>query len=110
MLDFGLLSEKFQRQVLTRLIADPSTKAKLISLNPWLSHPGAVSDSTAIIEKNQRAVLQYYGTQQYRHRLLAIYDQVVNHPVCHRIDKGALRDAFFDLDRFSLLKWGAYER
>ena len=109
MVDFGILSEKFQRQVLTRLIADPSTKAELVSLNPWLSHPGVVADSSAIIENNRRAVLQHYGTEQYRNRLLAIYDQIVNHPVCHRIDKRALREAFFDLDRFSLLQWGAYD-
>lgn len=109
MLDFGVLSEKFQRQVLDRLIADPSTMSELASLNPWLSHPGAVSDPSAIIENNRRAVEQHYGTQQYCNRLLAIYDRIVNHPVCHRIDKGALRDAFFDLDRFSLLKWGAYD-
>ncbi|MBR9987600.1 MAG: hypothetical protein KFF68_16975, partial [Desulfosarcina sp.] len=42
-IDFGLLSEKFQRQVLTRLIAQPSAKAELVRLNPWLSHLGEVS-------------------------------------------------------------------
>ncbi len=108
-IDFGLLSEKFQRQVLARLATDPLSKVELVRLNPWLSHPGEVADMSAIIENNRRAILQNYGTPQYRHRLLAIYDQVVNHPVFHRIDKGALRDVFFDLDRFSLLKWGAYE-
>ncbi len=107
-IDFGLLSEKFQRQVLARLVSNPSAKAELISLNPWLAHPGVVSDPSEIIENNRRAVLQHYGTKRYRNRLLAIYDQIVNHAVCHRIDKGALCDAFFDLDRFPLLKWGAY--
>jgi hypothetical protein len=46
---------------------------------------------------------------RYRRRLMAIYEQVIRRAVCHRIDKAALREAFFDLDRFSLLKWGAYE-
>jgi hypothetical protein len=109
MVDFGMLSEKFQRQILAHLISKPVAKVELIALNPWLSNPGVVSDSTSIIENNRRAVLQHYGTRQYRHRLLHIYDQTVNHPVCHRIDKGALLDAFFDLDRFSLLKWGAHD-
>lgn len=108
--DFGILSEKFQRQVLNRLIADPSAKAALVSLNPWLSHPGFVPEPSAIIESNRHAIEQHYGKQRYRHRLLAVYDRVVNHPVCHRIDKGALCDAFFDLNRFSLLKWAAYDR
>jgi hypothetical protein len=107
--DFGLLGEKFQRQVITHLVADPATKAELVSLNPWLAHPGEVADTSAIIENNRRVIEQHYGTEQYRHRLLAIYDQIVNHPVCHRIDKRALWEAFFDLDRFSLLQWGAYD-
>jgi len=109
MVDFGILSEKFQRQVLTRLIADPSTKAELVSLNPKLSHSGVVAEFSATIENNRLAILQHYGAEQYRNRLLAIYDQIVNHPVCHRIEKIALREAFFDLDRFSLLRWGAYD-
>ncbi len=107
--DFGILSEKFQRQVLVRLVANPSTKAELASLNPWLSHPGMVSDPSAVIEKNRRSVMQHYGTEQYRDRLIEIYNRIVNHPVRHRIDKRALRDAFFDFDRFSLLQWGAYD-
>lgn len=109
MVDFGLLSEKFQRQVLARLMVAPSAKVELVSLNPWLSCPGVVANPSAIIEKNRRAVLKHYGTKQYRTRLLTIYHQIVTHPVCHRIDKRALREAFFDLDRFSLLQWGAYE-
>ena len=106
--DLGILSEKFQKQVLTRLITAPSSKTELVSLNPWLSHPGEVEGSSAIIENNRLAVIEHYGTNQYRDRLMAIYDRIVNHPVCHRIDKRALREAFFDLDRFSLLQWGTY--
>jgi hypothetical protein len=106
--DLGILSEKFQKQVLTRLTTEPSSKIELVSLNPWLSHPGEVEGSSTIIENNRLAVIEHYGTNQYRDRLMAIYDRIVNHPVCHRIDKRALREAFFDLDRFSLLQWGAY--
>ena len=110
LVDFGILSEKFQRQVLTRLITNASTKAELVSLNPWLTHAGEIVDQSAIIENNRRAVLQHYGTAQYRNRLLVIYDRIVHHPVRHHIDKRTLREAFFDLDRFSLLRWGAYDR
>ncbi|WP_372678161.1 hypothetical protein [Desulfosarcina sp.] len=108
-IDFGLLSEKFQRQLIARLIADPSAKVELVRLNPWLSHPGEVSNPSAIIENNRRAIMQNYGAEQYRRRLMAIYDQVAQYPVCHQIDKRALRESFFDLDRFSLLQWGAYD-
>jgi hypothetical protein len=110
MVDFGVLNEKFQRQVIAHLIDDPSTKAELIALNPWLSQPDVISDSSAIIENNREVVLQHYGAARYRNRLLEIYDQIINRPVSHRIDKVALRDAFFKLDRFSLLQWGEYDR
>lgn len=107
--DFGLLSEKFQRQVLARLMTDPSAKAELGSLNPRLAHPGGAAGSSAIIESNRQAVLRHYGTEQYSERLLEIYGRIVDHPVGHRIDKAALRDAFFNLDRFSLLQWSPYD-
>jgi hypothetical protein len=107
--DFGLLSETFQRQVLERLIHDPSARADLVALNPWLSHPGEVSAASTMIEHNRRSVLEQYSLDQYRTRLLDMYERVAGHAVSHRIDKMALLDAFFDLDRFSLLKWGRYD-
>ncbi|MEE4113949.1 MAG: hypothetical protein V2I40_14110 [Desulfobacteraceae bacterium] len=107
--DFGLLSEKFQRQVLARLTALPAQKRELVGLNPWLANPGMVSDSGALIASNRQAVRRQYSLKRYRSRLLEIYQQVDRHAVHHRIDKRALHDAFFDLDRFSLLKWGPYE-
>jgi hypothetical protein len=107
--DFGVLSEKFQRQILSRLLRNPSAKTDLIRLNPWLAQPGKVADAPAKIENNRRMVLSRYATADYRSRLLRIYHQVISHPVTQQIDKAALRDAFFDLDHFPLLKWGAYE-
>ena len=107
--DFGLLSEKFQRRVLARLARNPSARTDLIRLNPWLAHPGSVADAPAMIEDNRRVVLSRYTTADYRRRLLSIYHQVISHPVTQQIDKNTLREAFFDLDHFPLLKWGAYE-
>jgi hypothetical protein len=62
-----------------------------------------------MIEHNRRSVLEQYSLDQYRTRLLDMYERVAGHAVSHRIDKMALLDAFFDLDRFSLLKWGRYD-
>lgn len=107
--DFGLLSETFQRQILVRLIHDPSARADLVALNPWLSRPGVVSAAPAMVDHNRRSVLEQYGLDQYRTRLLNVYERVAGHAVRHRIDKKALLDAFFDLDRFSLLQWGRYD-
>jgi hypothetical protein len=107
-MDFGLLSERFQRQVLNRLVHNPSAKAALIRLNPWLAHPGRVVDPSTLIENNRRAVLDHYGMDGYGERLLRIYHEVSSLVVHHCIDKTALRDAFIDLSYFPLLKWGAY--
>ncbi|MBC2713323.1 MAG: hypothetical protein HGJ94_20695 [Desulfosarcina sp.] len=107
--DFGLLSERFQRQILSHLLSEPTAKADLAALNPWLSQPGVVPNASAMIENNRRAVTRHYNPERYGQQLLKIYRQVVHHPVRHRIDKRVLLDAFFDLDRFPLLKWGAYD-
>ena len=70
---------------------------------------GADPASPAVIAANREAIVERYGRPQARRRLLTVYEEIVRHPVRHRIDKSALQRSFFDLDRFSLLKWGAYE-
>ena len=62
-----------------------------------------------VIENNRRVVAAHYGVEKYREQLLSIYERAVHHPVHQHIDKQVLLDNFFELDRFSLLKWGAYE-
>jgi glycosyltransferase involved in cell wall biosynthesis len=109
LVDFGILNETFQRQILSRLIGDPSARLDLVSLNAWLAQPGTVSDASAMIEANCRAVARHYSLEKCRYRLLEIYEKVIHHPVCHRIDKRMLLDAFFDIERFSLLKWSPYD-
>ena len=108
-IDFGNLDETSQRQTLSRLVTDGAARANLITLNPWMEHPGIVSDSEDIIANNRKAVADRYSPALYQERLLTIYDRVARHPVRHRIDKRVLLDAFFDLERFPLLKWSAYE-
>ncbi|HSO19485.1 MAG TPA: hypothetical protein VLT88_08515, partial [Desulfosarcina sp.] len=107
-IDFGMLEEGFQRQVLTRLTGDRFARRALIRLNPWLENPGEIPNASTVIENNRRAAVQHYDSGGYRRRLLAIYRRVIDHPVRHRIDKKVLLAACFDLDRFSLLQWGAY--
>jgi hypothetical protein len=107
--DLGLLNEKYQRQALIRLITDAAAKAKLMELNPRLGHLARLSNAAAQIENNRDAVMQYFGMESYRNRLLDIYRRVVNSKVRHRIDKNILLKTFFDLKRFSLLRWSPYE-
>ena len=108
-IDFGMLDEAFQRQILSRLVAAPSAKKELIRTNPWLPDAGEAAAIPSVIEKNRRAALDRYGMDRYRDRLLQIYDRVVNQAVRHAIDKKILLHSFFRPETFSLLKWAAYE-
>ena len=107
--DFGDLDETSQRQIISRLLTDAAARANLVTLNPWLENVGVASESADIIANNRRAVADRYSPALYRERLLKIYDRTIHHPVRHRIDKRLLLDAFFNLERFPLLKWGTYD-
>lgn len=108
-IDFGILDEYFQKQVISKLLLDRNNQRWLIQLNPTLSSPGVVPDSPALIHQNSRKVMEVYHPDNYRCQLLAIYDRVRHKAVKHRIDKQKLVSAFFNLDTFSLLKWRDYD-
>jgi hypothetical protein len=108
--DFGMLDETGQRQVLDRLLSDASTSDELVHLNPWLRHADDVRYASTLVDRNREAIRQQYGKARYRRQLQDIYGRVSTRPVRQQIDKRTLINAFLDLDRFPLLKWGAYER
>jgi len=107
--DFGLLNERYQRQVLSHLLSDAGARKHLASLNPQIIFPSQEDDMSEVIENNRKAVAAHYGVEKYREQLLSIYERAFHHPVHQHIDKQVLLDNFFNLDRFSLLKWGTYE-
>lgn len=109
-IDFGLLNERYQRQVISHVLSSPESKRHLKSLNPQLSFSFPGGDGSEVLENNHRIVAARYGVETCRERLLSIYERVVRHPAHQRVDKQVLLETFFDLDRFSLLKWGAYEK
>ncbi len=106
MIDFGLLAETFQKQVLRHLLSKKAHVQKLLTLNPLLSNIGSAAAQKDIIESNHDAVARNYNMPQYRQNLLNLYAQVVATAIQQRIDKKKLLDGFFDLRKFSLLKWG----
>lgn len=106
LLDFGLLDESLQRQVIDRLISDRSAYRQLQRLNPFLSGLTDRSVFDDRIAENHQAVSRHYGTDAYRKRLLEIYHQVFSNPVRQRIRKTDLASAFLRPEKFSLLKWG----
>ena len=105
-IDFGLLDEAFQKRIIARVLSEKKDKQTLIQLNPYLAHPGKISNQRAVIERNHQAITKAYNRQMYQKTLRKIYARVTTEPVRHRIDKRVLLNRFFDLKTFSLLKWG----
>ena len=109
-IDFGLLNEEFQKQVIGRLLTQNTHTHinQLLSLNPFLAEIGRTANEKDLIENNRKAVARSYGMSQYRRKLLAIYGHVDKTRIRQRIDKKKLLAEFFDLSKFSLLKWSDY--
>ena len=109
-IDFGLLNEEFQKQVIGRLLTQNAHTHvnQLLSLNPFLAEIGRTANEKDLIENNRKAVARSYGMSQYRQKLLAIYAHVDKTRIRQRIDKKKLLAEFFDLSKFSLLKWSDY--
>jgi glycosyltransferase involved in cell wall biosynthesis len=109
-IDFGLLDEVFQKQVIGRLLSQNAHvhREELLSLNPFLTTIGSAAGDKHLIENNRNAVIRSYGLEQYRQTLLTIYARVDRTTIRQRIDKNTLLAEFFDLTKFSLLKWGDY--
>jgi len=107
-IDYGNLSEIYQKQVLEHLLSDPKAKDRLASRNPRILEPDLAKADAAPIERNREIVRDHFDLGVYGQRLVNIYTQVNRQPVQHQIDKTVLLDAFLDMNRFSLLKWGPY--
>jgi len=106
--DFGLLDEESQKQVVGHLLTRKDHAAQLLALNPSLATVGIPADQKNLIEANRNAVTRHYSMEKYRQKLLAIYAQLHQAPVRQHIDKKILLAQFLDLTKFSLLKWGDY--
>ena len=108
LIDFGLLDEAFQKMIISRVLADRTDRDRLISLNPYLSDPGYVSNKEVLIQNNMKAVMLNYNKTIYKEKLIEIYSRVVNSSVRQSIDKEILISCFFKPETFSLLNWGDY--
>ena len=109
-IDFGLLDETFQKQVIGRLAKQNAQTHfdELLSLNPWLAQIGKAANEKDLIEANRKAVERNYNMAQYRLTLLSIYAHVTSTSIRQLINKKTLLTEFMDLTKFSLLKWGDY--
>lgn len=107
-IDFGLLDEALQKQIISHSLSAKKEASRLISLNPYLACPADVSDKKKLIQNNLNTVLKHYNKTKYQQTLMKIYSAVIRNSVRHKIDKNILLSQFFNLNDFSLLKWGDY--
>ncbi|MEE8399846.1 MAG: hypothetical protein V3S89_12630, partial [Desulfobacterales bacterium] len=108
LVDFGLLDEHFQRQVISRVLSGRQHAEELITANACLKQIGTLSTEEALVAHNRKAVLDNYNSKDYGETLLTTYSHVIRKKVSQQIDKKRLLSHFFDLKRFSLLKWADY--
>lgn len=109
-IDFGLLSEKYQKEVLQVLLEDPGKMTALIKINPFLDDLADLPISQNRIRRNREVVLMEYNADRYQEILQNIYKRATSETVRHGIRKETLLSEFFDPRRLNLLKWGPYER
>ena len=107
--DFGLLNETFQKEIIERLAFEPADYNVLISLNPFLSRPGPPEEgSEDLIRNNSQMIRDHFNSDLYSNQLLEVYQAVINTPIQHQIDKKRLISSFLEMESLSLLKWGPY--
>ncbi len=104
-IDFSIIREPQQREIICRLISSQDDYARFGWINPVLARFTAFTDFTPVIQPNREAVLKGYSQDAYRRRLMGIYHKVITQPVRHVVDKSILLKQFLTPDNFSLLKW-----
>ncbi len=107
-IDFGLLDESFQKNIISHIMSSKNKIKELIRLNPYLASVGIVPDKQKLIKINMKAVFSNYSEDIYKEKLIEIYKKVSNNSVSHSIDKKILLSCFLDPLHFSLLKWCEY--
>ncbi len=104
-IDFGLLDEIAQQEVIVAVKSLAAARKKLLTKNPFLALEAFVCLPSDVIAANQAAVATNYVRMDLAAVLLAIYRKVVEKPVCQQIDKQVLLKSFLVPENFSLLKW-----
>jgi glycosyltransferase involved in cell wall biosynthesis len=74
--DFGMLSEDLQCQVIQRAARSGRSRRKLISLNPFLEKLIYLEEDNPIIEHNQSVIAAEYSPSKNKERLLETYRKV----------------------------------
>jgi hypothetical protein len=104
-IDFALLNEHFQEQVILKIKNDDYARNHVLRLNPFLNNMADITDRDETITNNKIKVSALFNENRYRANLLDIYQKVIQKPVSQKINKQKLADLFLNPETFSLLKW-----
>jgi hypothetical protein len=101
--DFGLLSEDLQREVILQVLEKKEHKREILDVNPFLVNNVLFQGSEELIEYNRDVVSAEYSAKKSGEILREVYERVLSERVTHQIDKKALLDAFSTPEQNSLL-------
>lgn len=104
-IDFGLLDEVTQQEVVGRLIKYADLRERLLACNPHLIYFSKSRGAENLVARNRRAVLSKFSRDGYRQRLVDVYKRVISRKVSHSIDKRRLTREFLHPPGCSLLRW-----
>ena len=102
-IDFGILDETSQMQVLLHFIENPQSMNLICDANPWLDHLRFSPFDEDVIAHNDRIVRQIYSRKVYREKLLGIYESVQENIVKHGIRRDVLIKSFLDPLNFRII-------
>ncbi|HDI59432.1 MAG TPA: hypothetical protein ENF48_03585 [Desulfobacteraceae bacterium] len=105
--DFGLLDEPLQAEIVQRCLKNAARRDDLAHLNPQLRSVAPPAGAARRTAANAAAVARHYGREAIGRRLWAVYRDAQK-PIHQAVDKARLLDCFLDLDQFSLLRWGRW--
>jgi len=93
-IDFCLLSEDLQQEVIRRVSGRKSAFHKMLDENPFLVRFSSLKEDKEIIENNRKAVKEIYSLDRCRDTLLGVYTKVMGREVHQSIDKRIVLEEF----------------
>ncbi len=107
-IDFGLLDETLQKQVLTRLLGSDRDKRELAERNPALRNLNRPPGKDCL-RANHHAIKRHFNDSTCGGELVNAYRTAAGTAIRHHLDKSRILERFFDPEHFTLLKWGEYD-
>lgn len=93
-IDFCLLSEDLQREVISTILKRKRAFDKLLDINPFLVQFSSLKEEREIIENNREKVEDGYSLERCQKTLLAVYGKVMERTVSHVINKRVVLGEF----------------